>query len=375
MRPDPLANRSELLDCIRAVAIVLVLTFHVVTRYPPESLDPVARFFWVYGFLGVDMFFPLSGFLITRFLLRKEQMSMVGPAFFLRRIFRILPLYYAAVFLYIIASLVTGIDDEAFENIWGPLTFTTGWYIFLYGPEAVPFQITWSLSVEELAYILFGGVAWVVRRRFPVFILVCCAIPLAIRTWLYAQGAEEIYFLPAARLDAIAYGGLTAILMRNYGARSLLWLIGLLAVASGFALTGEAASKSFFLTQIALVVCCVIVIFETTLKTFKAAWLRPVALYGFYSYFIYLFHFFNVYLLFEIAKRLGAPLPSLWMMTALVLILTYIQAVLSYRYFEGPLMAFGRKLEEKLQSPNKNSTQGNTPSDPGKSPEIGLGQR
>ncbi|EBA14561.1 Acyltransferase 3 [Roseobacter sp. SK209-2-6] len=361
MRPDPLAHRSELLDCIRAVAIVMVLIFHVATRYPPDSLDPVAWFFWKNGFLGVDMFFPLSGFLITRFLLSKDRMSRVGPAFFLRRIFRIIPLYYAAVGLYILASIATGVDQETFANIWGPLTFTTGWYIFIYGAEAVPYQVTWSLSVEELAYVLFGAVAWVARRHFTLFIIICCLVSVVLRTWLYAQGAEEIHFFPAARLDAIAYGGLTAILMRDHGGRSLLWLLGLLAAASLFALTGEAASKAISLTQIPVVICCIIVIFETALKPFRAAWLRPIALYGFYSYFIYLFHFFNVYLLFEIAERMGMPLPSLWLMTGLVMILTYLQAVLSYRYFEGPLMQYGRRLEGRLLSKRANSPQNTMP--------------
>lgn len=346
MRPDPLANRSALLDCIRAIAITLVLVFHVATRYPPDSLDPVAHFFWVYGFLGVDMFFPLSGFLITRFLLRDGRVSVVGPAFFLRRIFRIMPLYYLAIAVYVVASLVTGVDRDILGNIWVPLTFLTGWVIFFNGPEMVPYQITWSLSVEEFAYVLFGGVAWVMRRHFKTFVLLCCFFPMLLRIWLYMQGAEDIYFLPIARLDAIAYGGLTAILL-HHQARALSWLVGGLLVISLFTLTTDAVSQALFLTQVALVVCCVIVIFETHLKEVKMSWLRPVALFGFYSYFTYLFHFFNIYLIFEVAKRLGLETPSLWVVVGLTMILTYVQAVLSYRYFEGPMMAYGRSLEPK----------------------------
>lgn len=349
MRPDPLAHRSALLDCIRAVAITLVLVFHVATRYPPDSLDVVAHFFWVYGFLGVDMFFPLSGFLITRFLLREDRTSVVGPAFFLRRVFRIMPLYYLAIAIYVAASLITGVDRDTLENLWAPLTFLTGWYIFFNGPETVPYQITWSLSVEEFAYILFGGVAWVARRRFRAFVVLCCVFPLALRTWLYLQGASDIYFLPIARLDAIAYGGLTAILLQDRG-RALPVLLGLIAVATALSFGGEVLSRSLFLTLIALIVCCVIVVFETRMKHVSPGWLRPVALYGFYSYFIYLFHFFNIYLIFEVSSRLGVPHPPFWAMVALTMAMTYVQAVWSYRYFEGPLMAFGRTLEPKPKS-------------------------
>lgn len=341
---DPLAGRSSLLDCIRAVAITLVLVFHVATRYPTESLDFIAHLFYVYGFLGVDMFFPLSGFLITRFLLKGDDTSVVGPAFFLRRIFRIMPLYYLAIAIYVAASLITGVDRETLGNIWAPLAFLTGWFIFFNGPDLVPYQITWSLSVEEFAYVLFGGIAWVARKHFRAFVILCCLLPLVLRTWLYMQGASDIYFLPIARLDAIAYGGLTAILL-HHRMRAQTILLGLLALAIVLGQWGEAMSQSMFLTQIALSVCCVITLFETKMKDMQVRWLRPFALFGFYSYFIYLFHFFNIYFIFEVTSRLGFGSLPFWIVVALTMIMTYVQAVLSYRYFEGPLMAYGRTLE------------------------------
>lgn len=341
-----LANRSALLDCIRCVAITMVLVFHVATRYPPESLDVVADFFWSHGYLGVDMFFPLSGFLITRFLLKGNGSSVVGPAFFLRRIFRIMPLYYLAIGIYVLASFVTGVDRDIIGNIWAPLTFLTGWLIFFSGPEVVPFQITWSLSVEEFAYILFGGVAWVALRHFRAFVILCCIFPFALRTWLYLQGATDIYFLPIARLDTIAYGGLTAILL-HHNKQALVYLGVLIVAAFGLSAFGPPLSQSLFVTKVGLIVCCVIVVFETHLKDVSAAWLQPFALFGFYSYFIYLFHFFNIYFIFEVTEQLGLEQLPLWVVVALTMALTYWQAVLSYRYFEGPLMAYGRTLEPK----------------------------
>ena len=103
MKPALFANRSNLLDTIRAIAVTMVVLFHVATRYPMESLDIVARQFLRYGFLGVDIFYPLSGFLITRFLLGHAERGSI-KAFFLRRVFRIVPLYLVAVTIFFIAA-------------------------------------------------------------------------------------------------------------------------------------------------------------------------------------------------------------------------------------------------------------------------------
>lgn len=347
-RTDHFSKRSPLLDCIRAVAIFGVLVFHVATRYAPESLDPVAYAFWRYGFLGVDMFFPLSGFLITRFLLRAEQPRHIR-AFFLRRIFRIMPLYYAAVLVYVAASLVTGVDRELLGDIWAPLTFTTGWFIFFNGAEAVPYQITWSLSVEEFAYVLFGLAAWISRKNFVAFLLVCTLVPIALRVWLNLQGADEIYFLPLARIDAIAMGGLLA-----WGITRKLPVIAILAglavaLQLGFAVGPALVKQTLFVSFVATLTCLAIAIFEGPMANWRPRWLRPFALLGFYSYFIYLIHFFVIYGIFEAASFAGLDV-SFWVMVMASLLLTYIAAALSWRFFEQPMIDFGRRLEREADS-------------------------
>jgi peptidoglycan/LPS O-acetylase OafA/YrhL len=341
--PAHLARRSPLLDCIRAVAIFMVLVFHVATRYPPETLDAVAAWFWRYGNLGVDMFFPLSGYLISRFLLFSDAPDMIRT-FFLRRVFRIMPLYYAAVATYVAASLATGIDRELLHAIWAPLTFTTGWYIFAAGSEAVPYQITWSLSVEEFAYILFGIAAWISRRHFLPFLVAALVVPTAIRIWLHAGGFDEIYFLPIARIDAIAVGGLLAWALGR-GLPVIPVLLGLIAALwLGFGI--PIVRETLYLSMIALLTCLAIALFETRLKSWRPAWLQPMALVGFYSYFIYLFHFFAIYGVFAVMEALGLPVPF-WGMVGLSLGVTVAAAVLSWRLFEGPLIEFGRSLEKR----------------------------
>ncbi|MEO0378629.1 MAG: acyltransferase [Pseudomonadota bacterium] len=331
-------NRSPWLDCIRAVAIFMVLVFHVATRYPAEEMDPIAAWFLRNGSLGVDVFFPLSGYLITRFLLESQRSDMVR-VFFMRRVFRIMPIYYIAILVYIAASIATGIDRELLGGIWAPLTFTTGWLIFFTDPTAVPFQITWSLSVEEFAYILFGLAALIARRHFIWCLAGFSIFAIVLRFWLVESGYQYTYFLPVTRLDAIAIGGLLAWAVgRKLPVLPI--LLGLLVLLSVGILYNETVRETFYLSRIAVLTCLAIVLAERLPASWRPLAVEPFARLGFYSYFIYLFHFFFIYGLFAIGLQLG-----LWSMVLLALLLTYIAAVISWRFFEHPLIAWGRRLE------------------------------
>lgn len=332
-------ERSALLDCIRAVAILLVFLFHVATRYPDASLDRVALFFNKYGFLGVDVFFPLSGFLITRFLLTSPKPDFVRT-FFLRRVFRILPLYFLAIGLYVLGSLLTGVDSEILGRIWINILFLTGWVIFFEGPHSVPYTITWSLSVEEFGYGLLGLMAWVNRRRLPHFLLVATAFAIALRLGLQAAGYGNLYYFPPARLDSIALGGLTAVLLIHRPKWTLPVLVAALVVCM-------LAMRPLNYTSIALGTCICIALAEGPLRGTTNAPLRAIAAIGFYSYFNYLFHFFTIEILLRLCERLLGQLPPFWLAAALALALVQLQALISFRLFEAPIMRYGRQFERK----------------------------
>lgn len=347
MTPSFFANRSNLLDTIRAVAVTMVVLFHVATRYPATDLDIVAQQFLRYGFLGVDIFYPLSGFLITRFLLSHTEKGSIR-AFFLRRVFRIIPLYVVAVTIFFIASKVTHYEEDALERIWATYLFLTGWFAFFTGPDSVPYTITWSLSVEEFAYVLFGLSAWLLRRSFPAILVFFAIAPFVLRIWLYAQGYENIYYFPLARLDSIATGGLVALLIRRV---PHLWAI-LAALLGVSALIGHGqgpvASAALF-TTVTMATCMTIAACETILRGLRGRVFDWAAQVGLYSYFIYLFHFFVLYALFMVADRLGLGLPPFWIMGVLCMAGTFAAAYVSFTWFEAPLMAFGRKLEARTR--------------------------
>lgn len=339
-------NRSALLDSIRAVAVIMVVVFHVATRYPADALDPIARIFLRYGFLGVDVFFPLSGFLITRFLLSHDGPGAIR-AFFLRRIFRIIPLYVIAVTTFYFAARMTGYEAENLPFIWATYTFLTGWFAFLNGPDSTPYTITWSLSVEEFAYLIFGLAAWAMRGSFRTFLVVVAILPFVLRLYLYAQGHENIYYFPLARLDSIAFGGLTAVLITRV--RNLwVWLMLMSAVSVGLMQAGGVVGKATLFTTVTLVACTLIALAEGPLRSTRGRIWSGLANVGLYSYFIYLFHFFNLYALDMIFRKTGLGLPPFWMMSLLCMLTTYLQGWISFRYFEEPVMLFGRKLERSV---------------------------
>ena len=355
--PIGMAGRSMPLDALRCLAVTLVVGFHVAVESDPAGFDALAAWVRRYGMLGVDIFFPLSGFLITGFLLRRHAPGDIR-IFFLRRLFRIVPLYLVAVGTYALASALTGREAHLLPDLWIPLTFLTGWMIFERGAEAVPYTITWSLSVEEFAYILFGLVALAVGRRLVVVLGAVALGAMALRFSLLSGGASEVYFYPPARLDSIALGGLLAAMRPAESGR---WRLALGAMGAGLALSlalfwfaDRALSATAFYSCVSFATCIAIALMAGPLATgarrlgegqgILGSPLRLAALIGFYSYFIYLFHYFFVFAV-GMAFSAADLAPGVWTWTAATMAATTLAAAVSHRFFEAPLMRLGRALE------------------------------
>lgn len=349
--PAAAAARSPLLDCVRAVAILSVFAFHVATRYTPDILDPLAGALLKVGFLGVDIFFPLSGFLITRFLLTSTRSDFV-KVFFLRRVFRIVPLYLLALLAYLLASQMFGVAADVIHRLWINALFLTGWFIFIDGKDTVPFLITWSLSVEEFGYILLGLTALIWRRGLVAFLVLACLAALALRYQILISDTrfetfQALYYLPPARLDSIALGGLTAWAM---GRGKTGWLLAALLAGGAVMLMLARADILHFRALLFLLVavgtCLFIIAAETGLRNLRGPVIQIFASIGFYSYFNYLFQFFVIDLYLMVMRKAGQVEPEFWVTFAITLAITHGLAVLSYRIFEGPIMAWGRRLEQ-----------------------------
>lgn len=224
------------LDGLRGLAIIMVLGLHFSRGIIPSTpVDQVYRSVLGTGWLGVDLFFALSGFLITGILLDSRSTPHYYKHFYARRALRILPLYYGflAVLVVFVVPLVSRMADAwSIESITAAqlAAFTAGqWVFWLFLTNlyigAVGFQLAsqwtlhlWSLALEEQFYLVWPPI---VRRAGARSLLpwivgaVLCAI--ICRFWLdLFSGANALaaYYLTPARLDVIALGALVAIAVR-----------------------------------------------------------------------------------------------------------------------------------------------------------------
>lgn len=238
------------LDGVRGVAVLLVVAYHFrymldpwTTRWarlPAVAGSNVGSGRWVLlphphpapilghliprgGFLGVDIFFVLSGFLITALLLREHTASgRIGfRGFYQRRALRLLPalfLFVIAQFIY--ASIVHVPSNVEQDSITSVLFYYWNWQ-FVYGYPAIPPALAhlWSLSVEEQFYLVWPLVIVVclsVRRRFVTMLTVMGTAVLAIAIWREVLAHHErvflLYYRTDTRADSLIIGAIAAIL-------------------------------------------------------------------------------------------------------------------------------------------------------------------
>lgn len=142
------------LDGLRAVSIVAVIWHHTAASEFPEGILRQ-------GFLGVHLFFAISGFLITSLLIRERVATgrIRLRNFYVRRTLRIFPLYYAVLLIYVVLTLTlrrgTQAGQQFMENLPAFATYTSNWFVDLSQGETVTFYFAWSLATEEQFYLVW----------------------------------------------------------------------------------------------------------------------------------------------------------------------------------------------------------------------------
>src|SRR5437660_4196012 len=257
MRPhdSQVPGHVPALDGLRGIAIAIVFLGHAVAlQLTPAGVEGGLREVLRFGWSGVDLFFVLSGFLITGILLDSKGQRRWWPNFFMRRALRIFPLYYGALFLiFIVLPRLVRWHDPDYALLQANQAWYWGYAVnvlnALTNGHGTPLNTAhfWSLAIEEQYYLLWPLVVWLCRPRTLLRVaLIASVIGVAFRLWLVANGRPEMaYGLTPGRLDGLLLGGALAVLAREAGGLAQ-WrplalrvvTIALIAVAGTAALRG-----------------------------------------------------------------------------------------------------------------------------------------
>jgi peptidoglycan/LPS O-acetylase OafA/YrhL len=351
------------LDVLRGVAILSVFFFHGLKWSLPQADRIEPNVFKVgqafsFGWLGVNLFFVLSGFLITGILLDTRTRENYWRSFYVRRVLRILPLYLAVL---VIIKATIGVS---WLYILMCLFYLAN-FAYLLPAGSLYYAPLWSLAVEEQFYLLWPLVVRKFRKRTLAGL---CVAGIVISPVLRALSISkmvplgDVYFTTWLVCDNLLYGALLAIFLRTAAAtarrvRMLTMTTGLLAVVfavAGFGLhmmsRNTAAGAAFqpepflllfiFLLLLALQYGDRPVIYST---------LAPLRFFGYISYGLYMFHLLGFRAFDEVMKRMHIHLGTLtlWFLLFRFVVVwagLTLWCYLSRRYFEEYFLRFKDRL-------------------------------
>lgn len=348
------SRRIPELDGVRGLAIALVLSFHFVEFltefHGPAPLLAVLTPFDI-GWCGVDLFFVLSGFLIGGILIDARSSPNYFRAFYVRRICRIVPAYFAFL---AVAAFSTALFHLPWGELWRTsLVFVQNFWMAAhnsFGKTVIGH--TWSVAVEEQFYLLLPAVVYFAKPRLlPKILAAGIAAAYILRLVFLLRGLTvATYILLPCRMDALLIGALLAWALRRPGAaeflrahRVKLWTaIEILTVVC--ALYFLAPAREGFIASLVIydslalffaAVIAVSFVDRQLGRALRTRWLRGL---GSIAYGLYLIHV----LVFDYAI---SAMPRHAVIAALVGIpASILVAKASWEWFEKPIMRFGRRV-------------------------------
>jgi peptidoglycan/LPS O-acetylase OafA/YrhL len=337
------------IDGLRAIAVVAVMIYHLVPKALPG------------GFVGVDVFFVISGYVVTGSLLRDRGLSLGRfiAAFYARRFRRIIPALVVCLCVTVLAAvafipeawLSRSMQDTALNAFFGLSNFalvSSDDGYFAPRSEFNPYTHTWSLAVEEQFYLLFPFLIylWISRsgtasaKAVSALLVSLCVASLLGCAWASRYAPNQAYFMLPSRFWELGAGAGVCLMADSYRRRIVATLgpgalsaIGLLLVALSMAAADRLAFP--FPWALPAVLGSALLIVSTTTSSGQGRinrllGARPMVAVGLLSYSLYLWHW-PVYTL----ARWTVGLDSLPTRTA-ALAVTGVLAWLSYRWVERP---------------------------------------
>jgi peptidoglycan/LPS O-acetylase OafA/YrhL len=211
------------LDGIRGLAIILVMLHHFEHLIPPCNIAIRSmKHMFSYGWAGVDLFFALSGFLITGILLDTRKANNYFTAFYARRVLRIFPLYYSVLIVILVVASVWGHRPQVVPLVADQklyFLYLTNWLVLWKGQWGGNILgHFWSLAVEEQFYLIWPLCVWLlISQRLAKVAVGASVIALLVRIfWVAHTGpSQAIVMATVTRMDTLLCGALAAILFRQ----------------------------------------------------------------------------------------------------------------------------------------------------------------
>lgn len=335
---------------LRAIAVGLVVIYHL---WPLRLTG---------GFIGVDVFFVISGFLITQHLLREVDTAgtISLSRFWARRIRRLLPAAFtvlAAALVMMVVWIPRTVWTQTMQEIAASAFYVENWLlasnsIDYLGAENEPslVQHFWSLSVEEQFYVVWPLLLVLVllitksRRAIPALLVMIFTVSLAFSIYETIRSQPSAYFITPTRMWEFAAGGMLVfapeLVPRSDEAwrRRILVGMGWLGIAAILGSAVVMSGRSPFPGYIALipVIGTVLAIYagnvESRFSLASAAQWRPVQSIGDHSYAIYLWHW---PLIVAFPFAVGAPLGNVGRIV--IIVLSFVLALLTKKFVEDPM--------------------------------------
>ncbi len=347
-------------DGIRGVGVLIVFVSHMEVILPLPTLLVIPG-----GTVSLDMFFVLSGFLITALLLREQaRYGMIGRlAFYRRRVLRLLPALIVVVIAAGLAAWAFGYwDSRDWPSIFSVSFYYSNYYVarspdFWCANLAPGYQAMWSMSFEEQFYMVWPWITIFlltirIRLRTVVIVLVGLIAVVSIHRAISYHGVQSwcyLFHATDSRADSILWGALLAHLWvrrreptRGVAAAGWIGLAVLLVLMPTTTLFGPFLYRGGF---ILIDVACAAIVLAVLDSSWKGGWLfqqKPFVALGLVSYGFYLWHM----PVFYFVRRFDTHWP-LWFRVVFAFGLTLGLTLASWFLLERPITRWKERLERQ----------------------------
>ena len=344
-------GKIKVLDGLRGYAALMVLFAH----FPQVENSRVAKFIYHFvsyskiGYLGVDFFFVLSGFLITRIIIIDKKLGAFSlKKFYKKRALRIFPVYY--ITLIIIGIFIT------WEKLFYTLTFT---YNYSYPFEKVrfPFEHFWSLCVEEHFYIIFSTILYLLSVRsaqnFIQFVIPFLCVVGAFLTYLFFEEdiADKMVFSSSyCRIISLSFGAIFAfrenqIEEKLFSLKHYLSILSFMGILYVIGVESEYLSKYFPASTIRLMAFSffsslfflIVLKLKNTESGLEKVFTNPaITFIAAISYGLYMYHYPIIYFFGQTYKDYNGIVSI--KDACYILIISFLISIFSFFLFERPIL-------------------------------------